>query len=174
MAAPPVPTAEGGPASRIAASAAAAVAAAAEADRLDRAQRVHVFARILFVADLYANLVRPTDGGPQRGNLEVLHLIRTNHGSQVDPMVFRALQAVAPPFLPGSTVVLEDRTTAAVMTVRPADPYAPVVRRFKPDCSGLETTWIDLREPGTPALLSTGATPVAPFMPAAGELQHAA
>lgn len=172
---PPAPS--GGdrePATRVASSAAAAAAAAAEADRLDRAQRIHVFARILFVADLYANLVRPPGGGPQRSNLEVLHLIRTGYGTSVDPMIFRALQAVAPPFLPGSTVTLEDRTTAAVMTVRAADPYAPVVRRFKADSSGLEPKWIDLREPGTPALLSAGATPVAPFMPAAAELQCAA
>lgn len=128
--------------------------------------QIHVFARILFVADLYANLARSPHGNRRRSNLEVLHLMRTRYGKWIDPQVFRTLQAVAPPFLPGSKVVLGDRTTAAVVSVRPTDPYMPVVRRFKPDGTELDGPELDLRERGAPPLFAlAGGTPVAAYMP---------
>ena len=140
-------------------------AASADAVAPLKGRNIHVFARILHAADLYANLARPAGATALRSNLEVLHLMRTGYGDALDPMIFRTLQAVSPPFLPGSKVVLDDRTTAAVMSVTPADPYAPVVRRFKPDGDGLEAEDIDLRRPGAPAMFAAGDVPVAPFMP---------
>jgi hypothetical protein len=130
---------------------------------------VHVFARILYVADLYANLARPPRSNKRRGNLEVLHILRTQYAKWMDPVVFAALQSVAPPFLPGSKVVLGDRSTAAVVAVRAADPYVPVVRRFKPGGDELVGPELDLRQRGAPALVALpGGTPVAQFMPKGG------
>jgi hypothetical protein len=130
---------------------------------------IHVFARILYVADLYANLARPPRSNKRRGNLEVLHLMRTQYAKWMDPVVFAALQSVAPPFLPGSKVVLGDRSMAAVVSVRSADPYVPVVRRFKPDGEQLVGPELDLRQRGAPALVALpGGTPVAQFMPTGG------
>jgi hypothetical protein len=130
---------------------------------------IHVFARILYVADLYANLARPPRSNVRRGNLEVLHLMRTQFAKWMDPVVFAALQSVAPPFLPGSKVVLGDRSTAAVVAVRASDPYVPVVRRFKPDGDELVGPELDLRQRGAPALVALpGGTPVAQFMPKGG------
>jgi HD-GYP domain-containing protein (c-di-GMP phosphodiesterase class II) len=138
-------------------------------------QAIHVFARILFVADLYANLVRPPGTKLRRGNLEVLHAMRTRFGSVMDPMIFRTLEAVAPPFLPGSKVVLADQTTAAVVAVRPTDPYVPVVRRFTPDGAELDGPDLDLREADAPPLVAlAGGKPVAEFMPATREPAAAA
>jgi HD-GYP domain-containing protein (c-di-GMP phosphodiesterase class II) len=134
--------------------------------RPPRGQNIHVFARILYVADLYANLVRPPGESIRRGNLEVLHIMRTQYADVMDPMVFKTLEAVAPPFLPGSKVVLADRTTAAVVAVRPQDPYVPVVRRFKPDGAELDGPDLDLRHADTPPLVAlAGGTPVADFLP---------
>ena len=130
-------------------------------------RQIHIFARILYVADLYANLARPPGTNIRRGNLEVLHLMRTRFGPFMDPTVFHTLQAVCPPFLPGSKVVLGDQTTAAVMVVRANDPYVPVVRRFTPDGAGLDGPNLDLREKGIPPVVAlAGGTPVADFMPA--------
>jgi hypothetical protein len=127
---------------------------------------IHVFARILYVADLYANLVRPPGTSLRRGNLEVLHLMRTRYAQWMDPTVFRTLLAVAPPFLPGSKVVLSDQTLAAVVSVPPNDPYAPVLRRFKPDGTELDGPELNPREPGAPqiAALADGSQ-VAPLLP---------
>lgn len=130
---------------------------------------IHVFARILYVADLYANLARPPRSNKRRGNLEVLHIMRTRYAKWMDPAVFAALQSVAPPFLPGSKVVLGDRSLAAVVAVRSGDPYVPVVRRFKPDGDQLVGPELDLRQRGAPALVALpGGTPVAQFMPQGG------
>jgi hypothetical protein len=130
---------------------------------------IHIFARILYVADLYANLARPPRSNKRRGNLEVLHLMRTRYAKWMDPVVFAALQSVAPPFLPGSKVVLADRSMAAVVAVRSGDPYVPVVRRFKPDGDELVGPELDLRQRGAPALVAlAGGTPVAQFMPKGG------
>jgi hypothetical protein len=129
-------------------------------------KQIHIFARILYVADLYANLARPPGTTIRRGNLEVLHLMRTRYAPYMDPTVFRTLQAVCPPFLPGSKVVLGDQTTAAVVVVRPQDPYVPVVRRFTPDGAALDGPNLDLREKGIPPVIAlAGGTPVAGFMP---------
>ena len=130
-----------------------------------KGRNIHVFARILYVADLYTNLARPPGARACRSNLEVLHLMRAGYAERMDPVIFRTLQAVAPPFLPGSKVVLDDRTTAAVMSIRPSDPYAPVVRRFKPDGDGLEAESVDLHDPGSPAIVAVGDTPAGPMMP---------
>jgi HD-GYP domain-containing protein (c-di-GMP phosphodiesterase class II) len=130
------------------------------------AANIHVFARILFVADLYANLAKPPGKNLRRGNLETLHLMRTRYGTSMDPVIFRTLQAVAPPFMPGSKVVLADRTTAAVVAVRPTDPYIPVVRRFKRDGTELDGPTIDLRDTGTPLVVAlVGGPAVTAFMP---------
>lgn len=140
-------------------------AAAADALAPAKGRDIHVFARILFVTDLYANLARPPGTTVRRSNLEVLHLMRTGFGACMDPVIFRTLQAVSPPFLPGSKVVLDDGTTAAVMSVRASDPYTPVVRRFKPEGDALEPDSIDLREACAPAVVSVGEMRVAPFVP---------
>jgi HD-GYP domain-containing protein (c-di-GMP phosphodiesterase class II) len=131
-----------------------------------RGQSIHVFARILYVADLYANLVRPPGEKIRRGNLEVLHILRTQYASVMDPVVFKTLEAVAPPFLPGSKVVLGDQTTAAVVGIRPTDPYVPVVRRLKPDGAELDGPDLDLRQADAPPLVAlAGGAPVADFLP---------
>ena len=129
-------------------------------------QAIHVFARILFIADLYANLVRPPGESIRRGNLEVLHILRTQYADVMDPVVFKTLEAVAPPFLPGSKVVLGDQTTAAVVAIRPQDPYVPVVRRLKADGAELDGPDVDLRHADAPPLVAiAGGTKVADFLP---------
>jgi HD-GYP domain-containing protein (c-di-GMP phosphodiesterase class II) len=138
-------------------------------------QNIHVFARILYIADLFANLVRPPGTKVRRANIEVLHAMRTRFASAMDPVIFRTLEGVAPPFLPGSKVVLADQTTAAVVAIRAADPYVPIVRRFKPDGAELDGPDLDLRQGHAPPLVAlAGGKPVAEFMPNSRESASAA
>jgi HD-GYP domain-containing protein (c-di-GMP phosphodiesterase class II) len=92
-------------------------------------ERIHVFARILGVADLYDRLtVGPQ--GQRRSNIEILHLMRTTYSTWLDPMIMRVVPSVIPPFPPGMVVTLSDGTDAVVVGVRPDRPYQPQVRRI--------------------------------------------
>jgi hypothetical protein len=90
--------------------------------------RIHVFARILQAADLYDRLSVTEDGKRRRGNVEILHLIRTRYAGRVDPQITAILPAVVPPFPPGSRVTLSDKRKAVVTAINAEDPYRPTVR----------------------------------------------
>jgi HD-GYP domain-containing protein (c-di-GMP phosphodiesterase class II) len=108
-------------------------------------ERIHVFARILFAANLYDRLSTHPTEHTRRSNLEVFHLMRTQHASWVDPVIRRTLETVAPPFPPGMRVELTDGSPAVVTRVDPADPYRPIIRRFQADGHTLEESAVELR-----------------------------
>jgi len=130
-------------------------------------QSIHVFARIIAIADLYDRLASPADGSPRRSNVEVLHLMRTTYGSWCDPTVLKTLEAVAPPFPPGLTVRLSDGGGAVVVQVPPDDPYRPIVRRIVGADLELDSQRLDLRREGSIRITHVGKTPVEQFVPAA-------
>jgi HD-GYP domain-containing protein (c-di-GMP phosphodiesterase class II) len=136
-------------------------------------QHIHVFARIIAVADLYDRLASPCDGSPRRSNVEVLHLMRTTYGSWCDPTVLKALQAVAPPFPPGVTVTLSDGGCAVVVQVPPDDPYRPIVRRIVGADLELDSRRLDLRREESIRITHVGRTPVEQFIPAAPQPERA-
>jgi hypothetical protein len=76
-------------------------------------KHIHVFARILYVADLYANLTRPPRPGARRGNLEVLHLMRTRYS-------------------PGWTRWCSARSRRSPRRSRPAAKWCSATRRWRP------------------------------------------
>ena len=130
-------------------------------------KRIHVFARIVQVADLYDRLATDrVDDGPRRSNLEVLFLLRTRFGAWSDPIVLRALEEVAPPFPPGSKLQLSDGTSAIVLRADAGNPYRPVVRRTVGEEWKFEGAPIDLRDDSTPAIVSVGRTRTAGLVPA--------
>jgi HD-GYP domain-containing protein (c-di-GMP phosphodiesterase class II) len=92
-------------------------------------ERIHIFPRILAVADLYDRLT-VGENGQRRSNLEILHLMRTQHAAALDPMILKAAPSVIPPFPPGMTVTLNDGTEAVVVALAPQRPYHPRVRRI--------------------------------------------
>jgi response regulator RpfG family c-di-GMP phosphodiesterase len=67
-------------------------------------KRIHVFSRIVMVADLYDRVATSTQHRARRSNLEILHVIRTQYAAWCDPVVLNALQAITPPFPPGSRI----------------------------------------------------------------------
>jgi HD-GYP domain-containing protein (c-di-GMP phosphodiesterase class II) len=105
------------------------LAAAREAKTGLSEGRIHAFARILRVADLYDRLSLRPDGS-RRTNYEVLHLINARYAAWLDPEVVAALPQVIPPFSPGRRVTLSDGSTGIVIGFNTFAPYQPTVKRI--------------------------------------------
>lgn len=132
------------------------------------ASRIHVFARIIAVADLYDRLAGPAgDESVRRSNLEILHLIRTQYASWVDPTVVKTLQGICPPYPPGCRVGLSDGTSAVVVQVDSANPYRPTVKRLiREEDWTLDEKPINLAGgAGTPSITQINGVPVDRFLP---------
>jgi HD-GYP domain-containing protein (c-di-GMP phosphodiesterase class II) len=128
-------------------------------------QDIHVFARIIAVADLYDRLsTHPTDQA-RRPNLEVFHLMRNQYEQWLDPVVFNMLQVIAPPFPPGMRVDLNDQTSGVITRVDPADPYRPVIKRFQSDGQTLEDSPLELRRQPDLQIRSIAGTEVTGLLP---------
>ena len=90
--------------------------------------RIHVFARIVAVADLFDRLRSPTNLPPQP-TVWVLNAMMTEPlASKFDPEALKALLAVVPPYAPGSVVRLNDGQYAVVVDHHPPDPCRPTVQ----------------------------------------------
>jgi HD-GYP domain-containing protein (c-di-GMP phosphodiesterase class II) len=129
-------------------------------------ERIHIFARIVSVADLYDRLATPAELRPaRRPNLQVLHLLRTQYASWCDPTVLKALHLITPPFPPGSILMLSDGSNAVVVDIGYHDPYRPLVKRvIGPDLQ-LDEKRTDLSEPDAPRITHLGKTPVEGLVP---------
>ncbi|MAO24891.1 MAG: hypothetical protein CMJ35_15015 [Phycisphaerae bacterium] len=115
---------------------------------------IHIFARILIVADLYDRIVHPaytiTDSEETRKSRPPVYalnrMMREPYRSWVDPIVLQSLVTVCPAYAPGSRVGLSDGREAVVIDWDPRDPCRPVVREVThfedPDFGEV----IDLRE----------------------------
>lgn len=95
---------------------------------------IHIFARIIAVADEFDRLRHPAPRGPHQPApdptpvVRVLRkMVRTGLASGFDPIVLRALVHAAPAFPPGSLVTLSDGRLATVVAYDPLDPCRPVV-----------------------------------------------
>jgi HD-GYP domain-containing protein (c-di-GMP phosphodiesterase class II) len=128
-------------------------------------KRIHVFSRIVMVADLYDRVAMSTQHRGRRSNLEVLHVIRTQYAAWCDPVVLSALQAITPPFPPGSRVGLSDGSMAVVVDVHPDKPYTPRVKRMVGAEMTLEPGAIDLSLDGAPQVETIGGVPVSGMVP---------
>jgi hypothetical protein len=117
----------------------------------------------MLAADLYDRLA--TGHPRRRSNVEVLHVLRTKYSSWIDPIVMRALLAVAPPFPPGCRLRLSDGTCAIVLHVEHGDPYFPIVRRVAEENWQLEGEQIDLSDRHAPRIESVGETKVRGLVP---------
>jgi HD-GYP domain-containing protein (c-di-GMP phosphodiesterase class II) len=97
-----------------------------------RGNEIHVFGRILAAADLYDRLSVPIDA-PRRTNLEVLHLMRTTHRAQIDPVILATLHQVCPPYPVGARLGLSTGVNAIVTDINADSPYKPHVKLLKQD-----------------------------------------
>jgi HD-GYP domain-containing protein (c-di-GMP phosphodiesterase class II) len=116
-------------------------------------KRIHVFARIILAANLYDRLASGGPGGARRSNLKVHELIQSIYSGRCDPEVLKVLQAVVPPYPPGSRLKLSDGSFVIVTDVHATAPMKPVVRKLGADLWTLVGDPIDLRLNGTPDIV---------------------
>jgi len=100
-----------------------------------RGPDIHIFARIVAAADLFDRLRYPP-GAPvkdQPATVSVLkRLQEAPYASWLDPVVFKALVSVTPPYAPGMWVTLSDGRSAVVENWSALDPCRPCVRILDP------------------------------------------
>jgi len=113
--------------------------------------RIHVFGRIIAVANMFDRLLNPPRGR-KRTNAEALDLLKGQYGSWLDPVVLKGLMAIAPPYPPGQRVQLDDGSWVVVVEVDPGIPSKPIVAKLKPDRKTPTNQQIDLRMPGSPQI----------------------
>lgn len=114
---------------------------------------IHIFARIMIVADLYDRLVHPAytigdsaDSRVSRPPVYALHrMMHEPYRSWIDPIVFQALVTVCPAYAPGSSVVLCDGMKGVVIDWDPRDPCRPVVREMTHFEDDRDAQTVDLR-----------------------------
>ncbi len=96
--------------------------------------QIHVFARIVAVADIFDRLRFPW--GAQESNSDeqaqpnvrtLGAMLRLARAGVIDRVIFKALLAVVPAYPPGTVVLLSDGTTGAVSGWNPMDPCRPTV-----------------------------------------------
>lgn len=128
-------------------------------------ERIHVFSRIVMVADLYDRLATFGSTKRRRSNLEVLHAMQTTYAGWCDPVVLKMLSVVAPPFTPGSRIGLSDGTSAIVIDVKPQQPYLPSVKRVINDDLKLSEETLDLASDDAPSIKTVAGIAVDRYMP---------
>ncbi|MFW6058674.1 MAG: HD-GYP domain-containing protein [Phycisphaeraceae bacterium] len=103
-------------------------------------KRIHVFARIVAVADHFDRLRSPANLPPQP-TVWVLNAMLTEPlHSKFDPEALKALLAVVPPYPPGSLVRLSDGQHAVVIDHHPQDPCRPTVQIIPDPVALVEVT----------------------------------
>ncbi|MDF1808255.1 MAG: HD domain-containing protein [Phycisphaerales bacterium] len=106
--------------------------------------KIHIFARILLVADLYDRLVHPAytlgDSESSRESRPPVYalneLMKEPYQSWMDPIVFQSLLSVCPAYAPGTMVELSNGMQAVVTDWDAHDPCRPTVSevsRFEDD-----------------------------------------
>lgn len=92
---------------------------------------IHVFARIIAAADLFDRLRNPPGNEPDSPPVPVVRVLSrlqsAPYSGWLDPMVFKALLAVVPAYLPGTMVTLSNGVRAVVTEWHTDDPCRPTV-----------------------------------------------
>lgn len=123
--------------------------------------RLHVFARIVAVANAFDRLSSAGTTQGRRSTLETLAKVREVAPGKLDKVIVRALHDVCPPFAPGSLVTLDDQTQAVVVQTNDSDPFRPVVRRLDKPAEGemmptISAEPVDLRVQPGPRIVRAG------------------
>lgn len=129
---------------------------------------IHVFARIIMVADLYDRLTTTMPGQPRRTPLEALYMLRTVFANRCDPEVLSTLQTICPPLPPGQIINLSDQTQAVVVDINPVAPYRPIIKRMSADGTSVEGEAVDLHSHPQLRILTSNGINIDQFIPRDG------
>lgn len=99
-----------------------------------KGEQIHVFARIVAVADIFDRLRFPWGAQEKPGvdspqpNVRTLNtMLGLARGGIIDRVVFKSLLSVVPAYPPGTGVLLNDGSTCAVSGWNPIEPCRPTV-----------------------------------------------
>lgn len=96
------------------------------------AEQIHIFCRIVAVADMFDTLQRRMDGGKAPAVQVIRTMLRPPLVRWFDPHVLRAFLRVVPPYPPGTIVRLNDGRMAVVSEHDVEDPCRPKVQILNP------------------------------------------
>jgi len=101
-----------------------------------RAGQIHVFARVLAIADTFDYLRNPPEGlWQEHHRVPVVRVLRRMlamaRSRIIDPVAFKALLWAVPAYSPGSIVRLNNGRRGVVLTFDPFHPCKPVVRHVR-------------------------------------------
>jgi HD-GYP domain-containing protein (c-di-GMP phosphodiesterase class II) len=97
------------------------------------AEEIHVFARIVAVANQFDHLLHPASGeSPPRVRV-LRQMLSDPLASQFDPVILSALPLVVPAYPPGSIVRLSNGEKAVVVRWYPSTPCQPLVQPLPED-----------------------------------------
>ena len=95
-------------------------------------EQIHVYARIIAVADAFDRQSRDEDGVDVPRVRALRRLLTEPRVDGFDPMALKALLAVCPPYPPGTMVKLSNGISGVVIGWDHLDPCRPRVRPFDP------------------------------------------
>lgn len=91
-------------------------------------KRIHIFARIVTVADQFDRLRFPPDRPGQPTAWALRCMLEPPLIARYDPQVLDALLEVVPPYAPGSIITLNDNRQAVVIDHNPFRPCRPIIQ----------------------------------------------
>lgn len=94
-------------------------------------ERIHVFARVVGLAEWFDRMRFPRNAPPQPPVYVLSSLLLPQTTAKFDRSVMRALLSVVPAYPPGSIVKLNNNAHAVVIDHNPAAPCRPVIQPIK-------------------------------------------
>ncbi len=133
--------------------------------------KIHIFARILLIADLYDRLVHPayTIGDSEETKKSrppvyaIYSLLQEPYQSWMDPIVFQSLMTVCPAYAPSTEVVLSNGMRGVVTDWDPRDPCRPVVTELTHFDDDDDAVTVDLREHHELTIIESDGFDVRPY-----------
>jgi HD-GYP domain-containing protein (c-di-GMP phosphodiesterase class II) len=110
-----------------------------------RGKRVHVFSRIVTVADQFDRMRTPPNRPAMATVWALRAMLEVPLVHRYDPEILDALLEVVPPYAPGMIVMLSDGRHAVVIDHNPKHPCRPIVQ-FIPDPANLNLDDLPLGE----------------------------
>ena len=133
-----------------------------------KGKRINIGSRIAGLADVYDAAVSSRKYSDPKPPIQALWEISRFQSHQFDPIVYRTLFRVAPPFPIGSQVELNDGLIAAVLDFNQSEPCRPLVKPIRYEdgepCTYPDTMEIDLAEFRDLYIKKVGSIDVRPFL----------
>lgn len=113
-----------------------------------RGEQIHIFPRIVTVADVFDRLQYPRPGKRLPPVVALQQMLMTDRRNWFDPVVLQTFMRIAPAYPPGTQVELSNGLLGGAIDHSPDDPCRPTIQLFRKDDEQAkgEGELIDLRK----------------------------